>query len=91
LITLSERPSLSARKAAEPQKLLDLRTNTGGDGMEGMQVAGYFFNEKVPMATIVTRTGKPPSALFGLVSLPKVFEAGEQGHRIYSNPVVIPD
>jgi carboxyl-terminal processing protease len=72
-----------------PGLILDLRTNTGGDGMEGMRVAGYFFNEKVPMATIVSRTGKPPSALFGLVSLPKVFEAGEQGKRLYSNPVVI--
>jgi carboxyl-terminal processing protease len=72
-----------------PGLILDLRSNTGGDGREGMKVAGYFFNEKVPMATIVTRTGKPPSALFGLVSLPKVFEAGEKGSQVYFNPVVI--
>jgi carboxyl-terminal processing protease len=72
-----------------PGLILDLRTNSGGDGGEGMKVAGYFFNEKVPMATIVTRTGKSPSALFGLVSLPKVFEAGEKGKQLYSNPVVI--
>jgi carboxyl-terminal processing protease len=72
-----------------PGLILDLRSNPGGDGREGMRIAGYFFDEKVPIARIVTRTGKPPSALFGLVSLPKVFEAGEKGGSIYSNPVVI--
>jgi carboxyl-terminal processing protease len=72
-----------------PGLILDLRSNTGGDGREGLRVAGYFFSEKVPIARIVTRTGKPPSALFGLVSLPKVFEAGEKGSQIYSNPIVI--
>lgn len=72
-----------------PGLILDLRNNTGGDGREGLRIAGYFFNEKVPIARIVTRTGKPPSALFGLVSLPKVFEAGEKGKQIYSNPIVI--
>ena len=72
-----------------PGLILDLRSNGGGDGREGMRVAGYFFDEKVPIARINTRTGKPPSALFGLVSLPKVFEAGEKGGQLYSNPVVI--
>ena len=72
-----------------PGLILDLRGNPGGDGREGLRIAGYFFDEKVPIARIVTRTGKPPSALFGLVSLPKVFEAGEKGNQIYSNPLVI--
>jgi carboxyl-terminal processing protease len=72
-----------------PGLILDLRSNSGGDGREGLRIAGYFFDEKVPIARIVTRSGKPPSALFGLVSLPKVFEAGEKGNQIYSNPVVI--
>jgi carboxyl-terminal processing protease len=72
-----------------PGLILDLRANGGGDGREGMKVAGYFFDEKVPVARIVTRTGKPPSALFGLVSLPREFEAGEKGGRLYSNPVVV--
>lgn len=72
-----------------PGLILDLRANGGGDGREGFRIAGYFFDEKVPVARIVTRTGKPPSALFGLVSLPGEFEAGERGGRLYSNPVVI--
>ncbi|HEX8117622.1 MAG TPA: S41 family peptidase, partial [Pyrinomonadaceae bacterium] len=38
---------------------------------------------------LLTRTGKPPSALFGMVSLPKEFEAGEHGGRLYANPVVV--
>ena len=72
-----------------PGLILDLRANGGGDGREGFRVAGYFFNEKVPIARIVTRTGKPPSALFGLVSLPREFQAGGKGGQLYSNPVVI--
>ncbi|HLL70307.1 MAG TPA: S41 family peptidase [Pyrinomonadaceae bacterium] len=72
-----------------PGLVLDLRANGGGDGEEGMRIAGYFLNEKTPVARIVTRTGKPPSALFGLVSLPKVFEAGRTGGQLYSGPVVI--
>lgn len=72
-----------------PGLILDLRANGGGDGEEGMRIAGYFWNEKVPVARIVTRTGKPPSALFGLVSLPKVFEAGRSGGQLYSGPIVI--
>ena len=72
-----------------PGLILDLRANGGGDGWEGMKVAGYFFDEEVTVARIVTRSGKPPSALFGLVSLPKEFEAGEKGGRLYANPVVV--
>jgi carboxyl-terminal processing protease len=72
-----------------PGLILDLRANGGGDGREGMRVAGYFFDEKVPVARIVTRTGRAPSALLGLVSLPKVFEAGEKGGRLYPHPVVV--
>jgi len=72
-----------------PGLILDLRSNGGGDGREGLKVAGYFFDEKVTVARIVTRTGKPPSALFGLVSFPKEFQAGERGRRLYSNPVVV--
>lgn len=80
--------ALSKLKDA-PGLILDLRSNGGGDGREGMRVAGYFFDEKVAVARIVTRTGKPPSALFGLVSFPKEFQAGERGGRLYSNPVVV--
>ena len=72
-----------------PGLILDLRANGGGDGREGMKIAGYFFDEKVSVARLVTRSGKPPSALFGLVSLPREFEAGGKGGRLYSNPVVV--
>lgn len=72
-----------------PGLILDLRANGGGDWREGLRVAGYFFNDEVPVARIVTRTGKPPSALFGLVSLPREFQAGEKGGQTYPNPVVI--
>jgi len=67
-----------------PGLILDLRANGGGDGEEGLRIAGYFFNDKVPLVRIVTRTGKPPSALF-----PTEFQAGEKGGQIYSNPIVI--
>ena len=72
-----------------PGLILDLRSNGGGDGGEGSKVAGYFFDERVSVARIVKRSGKPPSALFGLVSFPKEFQAGERGRRLYSNPVVV--
>lgn len=72
-----------------PGLILDLRSNGGGDGREGLKVAGYFFDEKTPVARLVTRSGKTPSALFGLVSFPKEFQAGERGGRLYSNPVVV--
>lgn len=72
-----------------PGLILDLRANGGGDGREGMKVASYFFDDRVRVARLVTRTGKPPSALFGLVSLPREFEAGEKGGRLYSKPVVV--
>jgi carboxyl-terminal processing protease len=72
-----------------PGLVLDLRANGGGDGREGMKVAGYFFDEKVTVARLLTRTGKPPSALLGVESLPEEFEAGERGGRLYANPVVV--
>lgn len=72
-----------------PAMILDLRTNGGGDGEIGLKIAGYFFNEKISFANIITRSGKPPSAFFGLVRLPKEFKAGKKGGQLYSNPVVI--
>jgi carboxyl-terminal processing protease len=72
-----------------PGLILDLRLNGGGDGELGLKIAGYFFNDKVPFGRIITRTGKPPSAFFGLFKLPKEFQAGEKGEQLYANPVVI--
>jgi carboxyl-terminal processing protease len=72
-----------------PGLILDLRANGGGDGREGAKVAGYFFDDRVAVARLVTRSGKPPSALMGLVSFPEELRAGEKGGRLYSNPVVV--
>lgn len=72
-----------------PGLILDLRANGGGDGETGLQIAGYFFNDKTPLGRIITRTGKPPSAFFGLFKLPKEIQAGKKGEQLYSNPVVV--
>ena len=66
-----------------PGLVLDLRANGGGDGREGLRVAGFFFDEKVPVARVITRTGKQADALS------KEFRAGERGARLYANPVVV--
>jgi len=72
-----------------PGLILDLRSNGGGDGEEGLRIGSYFFNERVAIARLVTRTGRPPSALFGLISMPREFSAGRRGGQIYSNAVVV--
>lgn len=72
-----------------PALILDLRSNGGGDGELGLKIAGYFFDEKVSFAHIITRTGKPPSAFFGLYKLPKEFKAGEKGKQLYAHSVVV--
>lgn len=72
-----------------PALILDLRSNGGGDGELGLKIAGYFFDEKVSFAHIITRTGKPPSAFFGLYKLPKEFKAGKKGKQLYAHPVVV--
>ncbi len=72
-----------------PTLILDLRSNGGGDGELGLKIAGYFFDEPVSFANIITRTGKPPSAFFGLYKLPKEFKAGEKGKQLYAHPVVV--
>ncbi len=71
-----------------PALILDLRSN-GGDGELGLKIAGYFFDERVSFANIITRTGKPPSAFFGLYKLPKEFKAGKKGGQLYAHPVVV--
>ncbi len=72
-----------------PALIIDLRANGGGDGELGLKIGGYFFNDKIPFANIITRTGKPPSAFFGLYKLPKEFKAGKKGGQLYSHPVVV--
>lgn len=64
--------------------ILDLRGNGGGDGDAGLRVAGYFFNEPIPVARLATRTGKPP-----LPEIPMLLEAGRRGKQLYTKPVII--
>ena len=75
--------------APAPGLILDLRSDGGGEGAEGMRVAGYFFDERAGVARVVTRSGKPASALFGLASLPEELRAGERGARLHANPLVV--
>lgn len=67
-----------------PALILDLRGNGGGDGEVGLRFAGYFFNEKISVAKIVTRTGKPP-----VPEMPMILEAGIKDAQIFSRPLVI--
>lgn len=64
--------------------ILDLRGNGGGDGDAGLRVAGYFFDEEVSVARLITRTGKPP-----IPEIPMQLETGQKGKQIYSKPVII--
>lgn len=67
-----------------PALILDLRGNGGGDGEVGLRFAGYFFNDKITVAKIVTRTGKPP-----VPEMPMILEAGTKDAQIFSRPLVI--
>jgi len=72
-----------------PGLIIDLRSNTGGDGKEGMRTIAPLLAEPLLVGRLATRTGKPPSALFGLVTLPLALSAGEAGGQLYAGPVVI--
>jgi carboxyl-terminal processing protease len=67
-----------------PALILDLRGNGGGDGEVGLRFAGHFFNDKITVARIVTRDGKPPIA-----EMPMTLEAGKKDVPVFSRPVVI--
>jgi carboxyl-terminal processing protease len=69
--------------------VLDLRSNTGGDGGEGMKAIAPLLDRPMVVARLATRTGKAPSALMGLVKLPLELKAGKREGRVHSGPVVI--
>jgi carboxyl-terminal processing protease len=82
--------SEALRRAHEaPGLIIDLRSNPGGDGKEGMKTLAPFLDRPTLIARLATRTGKAPSALMGLVKLPLQLTAGKAGGRIYSGPVGI--
>ncbi len=72
-----------------PGLIVDLRGNGGGDGEEMLRIAGFFFADKTPVGHIITRTGKAPSAAFGLIRIPLNYSAGHRGGQLYDKPVVI--
>lgn len=69
--------------------ILDLRSNTGGDGKEGMRTIAPLLASPTLVARLATRTGKAPSALAGLVKLPLRLVAGKAGGQVYGGPVAI--
>jgi carboxyl-terminal processing protease len=77
------------RSPGVPGLVLDLRSNTGGDGKEGMRTVAPLLAEPTLIARLATRTGKPPSALGGLVKLPLRMMAGKAGGQAFAGPVVI--
>ncbi|HLL31599.1 MAG TPA: S41 family peptidase, partial [Allosphingosinicella sp.] len=72
-----------------PGLILDLRSNTGGDGREGMRTIAPLLGEPTLIARLATRTGKAPSALGGLVKLPLRLMAGKAGGQAFAGPLVI--
>jgi len=82
------REALEANRDA-PGLILDLRANTGGDGEEGMRAVGPLLDRPTLIARLATRTGRPPSALMGLVRLPLELVAGETGRQLYAGPMVV--
>ena len=67
-----------------PALILDLRGNGGGDGEMGLRFAGKFFDDKITVAKIVTRTGKPP-----IPKMPMTLETGNKDGQIFSRPIAI--
>jgi carboxyl-terminal processing protease len=67
-----------------PALILDLRGNGGGDGEFGLRFAGHFFNDRITVAKIVTRSGKPP-----VPGMPMLLEAGTKGAQMFSRPLVV--
>ena len=64
--------------------IIDLRGNAGGDGEVGLRFAGHFFDEKINVARIITRTGKPP-----FPGMPMTLEAGSKDGQIFSKPLAV--
>lgn len=63
--------------------ILDLRSNSGGDGETGLAIAGKFFRDKKLVAEIITRNGKPP-----VPGIPMKLEIGA-GEGAFVGPVAV--
>lgn len=82
------RAALEANRDA-PGLILDLRSNPGGDGDEGMRAIGPLLDRPILVARLATRTGRPPSALMGLIRMPLELMAGVAGRQLYAGPLVV--
>jgi carboxyl-terminal processing protease len=82
------RAALAANRNA-PALILDLRSNTGGDGREGLRIAAPLLTGPTLVARLRTRTGRAPSALLGLVRLPLEMRAGTADGQMFDGPVAI--
>jgi carboxyl-terminal processing protease len=69
--------------------VLDLRSNTGGDGEEGKKTIAPLLERPTVIARLATRTGRPPSALLGLVRMPMQLIAGRSGSQLFAGPMVV--
>lgn len=69
------RAALLANRDA-PGLILDLRSNTGGDGREGIRAVAPLLTSPTVVARLRTRTGRAPTALLGLARLPLQLVAG---------------
>jgi len=72
-----------------PGLILDLRSNPGGDGREGMRFVAPLLDRETLIVRLSTRTGRSPSALLGLVRLPLELKAGEAGGQLFGGRVAI--
>lgn len=72
-----------------PGLILDLRSNTGGDGREGMRVVAPLLDRRTLIARLATRDGRRPSAMLGLFRLPLQLHAGGEAAQLYGGPVAV--
>lgn len=86
--TKGVRDALAQYKTA-PGLIIDLRNNGWGELDETLSIAGFFFDEKVTLARVLTRSGKPPSVAFGLVKLPLELSVSSKGKQLYAGKVVV--
>jgi len=72
-----------------PGLIVDLRFNGGGREDVLKTLAGYFYNQKTLFAQFMTRKDISSEEKSGSVKGHREFNAGKDGGRIYSGPVVL--
>jgi carboxyl-terminal processing protease len=72
-----------------PGVIIDLRYNGGGKTDVLSAIAGYFFNEKIPVSEFLSRKDVAFQEKSGESKARKILAAGKNGGQIYAGPVVI--